>query len=90
MNSLYASEDGRKLGIFEDGSNHMLLFNLVPSMDYLEVKIMSGDGERVEARFTVELHDNQDGRKYEGLLAIEHFMARIREMIAAEDYKKIS
>ena len=88
MNSLYASEDGRKLGIFEEGSSHMLLFNLVPSMDVLEVKIM--DGERVEARFTIELHDNQDGRKYEGLLAIEHYMARVREMLEKVDYQKIS
>ena len=88
MNSLYASEDGYKLGIFEGDTNHVLLFNLVPSMDMLEVKIM--DGQRVEARFTVDLHDNQYGRKYEGLLAIEHYMGRIREIISKEDQNKVS
>ena len=88
MNSLYASEDGRKLGIFEDGTNHVLLFNLVPSMDMLEVKIM--EGERTEARFTIALHDDQGGRKYEGLLAIEHYMERIREIISKMDFNKVS
>ena len=88
MNSLFASEDGRKLGIFEDDTNHALLFNLIPSLDILEVKVM--EGEHVEARFTISLHDNQGGRKYEGLLAIEHYLARVREMIASEDYKKVS
>ena len=48
------------------------------------------EGEHVEARFTISLHDNQGGRKYEGLLAIEHYLARVREMIASEDYKKVS
>ena len=88
MNSFYASEDGHKLGIFEGDSNHVLFFNLVPSMDMLEVKIM--DGQRVEARFTVDLHDNQYGRKYEGLLAIEHYMERIREIISKADNNKVS
>ena len=37
MNTLFASEDGRKLGIFEDNTNHALLFNLIPSLDVLEV-----------------------------------------------------
>ena len=87
-NTLMASEDGRKLGIFEYGTNHMLLLNLLPSMDMLEVRIM--EGERTEARFTIALHDDQGGRKYEGLLAIEHYMARIREVIEKEDYKKVS
>ena len=87
-NTIMASEDGRKLGIFEGSSTHVLLFNLVPSLDILEVKIM--DGERTEARFTIDLHDDQYGRKYEGLVAIEHYMERIREIISKMDFNKVS
>lgn len=77
---MYASADGLRLGVFEDDSNHLLLFDYVPSSDIVEVKIMRG--EEVEARFAISAHDNQYGRNYEGLLGIEHYFARVRKAIA--------
>ena len=88
MNNLYASEDALRLGIFEGDSNHMLLFNYISSLDVVEVKIMTG--EFVEARFTIAAHDNQNGRKYEGLLAVEHYFQRIREIIQNNELQNIS
>ena len=87
-NKMYASEDGLKLGVFEGESNHLLLFDFIPSLDVVEVKIMRG--EEVEARFHISVHDNQYGRKYEGLLGIEHYFARIREAIKKNDKLKFS
>ena len=87
-NKMYSSEDGLRLGVFEDDSNHLLLFDYIPSLDVVEVKIMSG-GE-VEARFQISAHDNQYGRKYEGLLGIEHYFARVREAIEKNDRQKLS
>ena len=87
-NKMYASEDGLKLGVFEGESNHLLLFDYIPSLDVVEVKIMRG--EEVEARFHISVHDNQYGRKYEGLLGIEHYFARIREAIEKNDKLKLS
>ena len=85
---MYASEDGFRLCIFEGESNHLLLFDYIPSLDVVEVKIMRG--EEVEARFQISVHDNQYGRKYEGLLGIEHYFARIREAIEENDKLKLS
>ena len=85
---MYASEDGFRLGICEGGSNHLLLFDYIPSLDVVEVKIMRG--EEVEARFHISVHDNQYGRKYEGFLGIEHYFARIREAIEKNDKLKLS
>lgn len=85
---MYASEDGLKLGVFEDNSDHLLLFNYIPSLDMVEVKIMNG--EYAEARFTITVHDNQYGRKYEGLLGIEHYFSRIREIVERQDQQKQS
>ena len=85
---MYASEDGLKLGVFEDDSNHLLLFDYIPSLDAVEVKIMRG--EKVEARFFISVHDNQYGRKYEGLLGIEHYFSRLRESIEKNDRLKLS
>ena len=65
-----------------------MLFNYLPSLDVVEVKIMNGDC--VEARFTISAHDNQYGRKYEGLLGIEHYFSRIREIIEKKDKQKQS
>lgn len=87
-NKMYASEDGLKLGVFEDDSNHLLLFDYIPSLDAVEVKIMRG--EKVEARFFISVHDNQYGRKYEGLLGIEHYFSRLRESIEKNDRLKLS
>lgn len=87
-NKMYASEDGLRLGVFEGESNHLLLFDYIPSLDVVEVKIMRG--EDVEARFHISVHDNQYGRKYEGLLGIEHYFARIREAIETNDKLKLS
>ena len=56
-------------------------------MDVVEVKIVSG--EKIEARFQISVHDNQYGRKYEGLLGIEHYFARIREVIEKNDRQKL-
>ena len=50
-NKMYASENGLKLGVFEGESNHLLLFDFIPSLDVVEVKIMRG--EEVEARFHI-------------------------------------
>lgn len=85
---MYASEDGLRLGVFEGKSNHLLLFDYIPSLDVVEVKIMRG--EEVEARFHISAHDIQYGRKYEGLLGIEHYFARVREAIEKKDKKKLS
>lgn len=85
---MYASEDGLRLGVFEGESNHLLLFDYIPSLDIVEVKIMRG--EEVEARFHISAHDNQYGRKYEGLLGIEHYFTRIREALEANDKLKFS
>ena len=87
-NKMYSSEDGLRLGVFEDDSNHLLLFDYIPSLDVVEVKIMSG--EKIEARFQISVHDNQYGRKYEGLLGIEHYLARVREIIENNDRQKLS
>lgn len=87
-NKMYASDDGLRLGIFEDDSNHLLLFDYNQSLDIVEVKIMHG--ENVEARYTISVHDNQYGRKYEGLLGIEHYFARIRAVVEKEDRQKLS
>ena len=87
-NKMYASEDGLKLGVFEDNSNHLLLFDYVSSLDAVEVKIMRG--EEIEARFHISVHDNQYGRKYEGLLGIEHYFSRVREAIEESDRQKLS
>lgn len=85
---MYASEDGLRLGVFEGESNHLLLFDYIPSLDIVEVKIMRG--EEVEARFHISAHDNQYVRKYEGLLGIEHYFTRIREALEANDKLKFS
>lgn len=85
---MYASEDGLRLGVFEGENNHLLLFDYIPSLDIVEVKIMRG--EEVEARFRISAHDNQYGRKYEGLLGIEHYFARIREVVETNDKQKFS
>jgi hypothetical protein len=85
---MYASEDGLKLGVFEGNSDHLLLFNYIPSLDMVEVKIMNG--EYVEARFTITVHDNQYGRKYEGLLGLELYFSRIREIAERQDQQKQS
>jgi len=77
-----------RLGIFEDDSNHLLLFDYIPSLDIVEVKVMMG--EELEARFSISVHDNQYLRKYEGLLGIEHYFARIREVVEKEDRQKLS
>lgn len=87
-NAMYASDDGLKLGIFEGKSNHLLLFEYNPVFDIVEVKIMRG--EDIEARFTIEARDNQYGRKYEGLIGVEHYFARIREILEKEDKSKHS
>ena len=87
-NKMYASEDGLRLGVFEGNSNHLLLFDCKPSLDIVEVKIRRG--EEVKARFHISVHDNQYGRKYEGLLGIEHYFARIREAIEKNDKLKLS
>ena len=47
-------------------------------------------GEEVEARFHISVHDNHYGRKFEGLLGIEHYFARIREAIEKNDKLKLS
>ena len=52
-NKMYASEDGLRLGVFEGESNHLLLFDYMPSLDVVEVKIMRG--EEVEARFHISV-----------------------------------
>ena len=85
---MYASEDGLKLGIFEGDSNHLLLFNYIEYLDIVEVKIMRG--EVVEARFTIEARDDQYGRRYEGLIGLEHYFARVREVLEKEDRLKHS
>ena len=87
-NKMYSSDDGLRLGVFEDDSNHLLLFDYISSLDVVEVKIMSG--EKIEASFQISAHDNQNGRKYEGLLGIEHYFARIREVIEKNDRQKLS
>lgn len=87
-NAMYASEDGLKLGIFEGDSNHLLLFNYIEYLDIVEVKIMRG--EVVEARFTIEARDDQYGRRYEGLIGLEHYFARVREVLEKEDRLKHS
>ena len=87
-NKMYASEDGLRLGVFEDDSNHLLLFDYISSLDIVQVRIMRG--EEVEALFSISVHDNQYGRKYEGLLGIEHYFARIREFVEKEDRQKLS
>lgn len=87
-NKMYASEDGLRLGVLEGNSNHLLLFDCKPSLDIVEVKIMRG--EEVKARFHISVHDNQYGRKYEGLLGIEHYFASIREAIEKNDKLKLS
>lgn len=87
-NKMYSSEDGLRLGVFEDDSNHLLLFDYIPLLDVVEVKIMSG--EKIEARFQISVHDNQFGRQYEGLLGVEHYFARIREVIEKNDRQKLS
>lgn len=43
-------------------------------------------GEEAE----VSVHDNQYGRKFEGLLGMEHYFARIREAIEKKDKLKLS
>ena len=87
-NAMYASEDGLKLGIFEGDSNHLLLFNYIEYLDIVEVKIMRG--EVVKARFTMEARDNQYGKRYEGLIGLEHYFARVREVLEKEDRLKHS
>ena len=82
-NSLYASQDGRKLGVFEGDSNHMLLFEYISEHDVVEVSIKTGD--MLEGRFSIKVHDNQMGRKFEGLLGVEHYFQRIREMVQDDD-----
>lgn len=85
---MYSSEDGLRLGVFEDDSNHLLLFDYIQSLDVVEVKIMSG--EKIEARFQISAHDNQYGRKYEALLGIEHYFTRVRKTIEKNDRQRLS
>lgn len=87
-NKIYANEDGLRLGIFEGSSNHLLLFDYNPALDAVEVKIMTG--EYVEARFFIDAHDNQYGRQYEGVIALEHYFARVKETMEKEDRSKHS
>lgn len=87
-NAMYASEDGLRLGIFEGKSNHLLLFDYNPALDVVEVRIMRG--EDIEASFTIEARDNQYGRRYEGLIGLEHYFARVRETLEKEDRQKHS
>lgn len=87
-NKIYANENGLRLGIFEGESNHLLLFDYNAALDAIEVKIMKG--ERIEARFFIEAHDNQYGRKYEAVIALEHYFSRVRETLEKEDRAKLS
>lgn len=87
-NKIYANEDGLRLGIFEGDSNHLLLFDYNAALDIVEVKIMQG--EYVEARFTIDAHDNQYGRQYEGVIALEHYFTRVRKTMEKEDRCKHS
>lgn len=87
-NKIYANEDGHKLGIFEGDSNHLILFDYNAALDAIEVKIMRG--EYVEARFFIEAHDNQLGRQYEGVIALEHYFTRVRETLEKADRSKHS
>ena len=61
----------------------MLLFEYIPEHDVVEVSIMTGD--LLEGRFSIKVHDNQMGRKFEGLLGLEHYFQRIREMVQKDD-----
>ena len=47
-------------------------------------------GEVVKARFTMEARDNQYGKRYEGLIGLEHYFARVREVLEKEDRLKHS
>lgn len=47
-------------------------------------------GEKIEARFQISSNDNQYGKKYEGLLGIEHYFAKVREAIEQNDRQKLS
>ena len=87
-NKIYSNENGLKLGIFEGDSNHLLLFDYNAALDVIEVKIMQG--EYVEARFFIDAHDNQYGRQYEGVIALEHYFTRVREALEKEDRLKHS
>lgn len=87
-NKFYANENGLRLAIFEGDSNHLLLFDYNSALDAVEVKIMRG--EYVEACFTIEAHDNQYGRRYEGVIALEHYFTRVRETLEKEDRAKHS
>ena len=83
-NTMYASKDGTKLGIFEGDSNHLLMLEYIRELDVVQVSIMTGD--TVEGVFRIAAHDNQSGRKYEGLLGLEHYCQRIIKMMQSDDY----
>lgn len=87
-NKIYSNENGLRLGIFEGDSNHLLLFDYNPILDAVEVRIM--EGEHTKARFFIDAHDNQYGRQYEGVIALEHYFARVRETLEKEDRLKHS
>ena len=87
-NSMYASADKRKLGIFEGDSNHAILFEYVPELDVIEISIRTGD--TIEGSFNIKVHDNQAGRKYEGILGLRNYLNRLLESLVLQDNKGLS
>lgn len=77
--NLYASEDGRKLGIFENSqSNHLLFFEYIPEKDVIRVQIRTG--ENVDASYDINVHNNCLGRKYEEIIGVYHYLVRVLGM----------
>lgn len=87
-NSMYASADKRKLGIFEGDSNHAILFEFVPELDIIDISIRTGD--TIEGRYNIYVHDNQAGRQYEGIIGLQHYLERLLKMLRFEDNRGLS
>lgn len=88
MNAMYASADKRKLGIFEGDSNHAILFEYIPELDVVEVTIRTAN--EIEGRFHISAHDNQAGRKYEGIIGLRNYLNRLLEVLVFQDNKELS
>lgn len=87
-NTMYASADKKKLGIFEGDTNHAILFEYVPELDVIEITIRTS--EIIEGSFHIKVHDNQLGRQYEGIIGMKHYLERLLELLKFEDNKGLS
>ena len=74
--NMYASDDGRKIAIFEKyESNKCLMFEYLKDENVVRATIMRG--EDIQGCFDIDIDNNLLGRKHEGVIGITHYFERV-------------